>query len=141
MHRIQFPAIMERCWVLLYLLLHVSAQLTIYRNAKFTPVDSYLTFGNLSSTLSRNSCACYCFQHPMCIMAVHSGLFNRCSLSSARLDQGVIQVATTDQMNSILIFTNKTLPGNLLVSPVRSTPTRRFSIAVASRSDADHDEE
>lgn len=115
MLRIQLTTIMERCWVLVFLLLHVSAQLTVYQNAKFTPVDPYLSFSNLSSTVSRNNCACYCFQHPMCLIAIHSALFNRCSLSSARLDQGVLQIATTAQMNSVLIFGNKTLTGNLLL--------------------------
>lgn len=98
-------------WIVLSLTLHVSTGLLLYQNAKFTPLDDHFTFANISSINSRSICACYCFNDPMCLIATYSGLHNRCILSLARWDQGTIQIATTQQMSSVLIFNNKTLPG------------------------------
>ena len=108
---IKFKHILNKTWPFVFLFLQLSTTLTIYNNAKFTPVDDYFTFANLSLVAGRNICACHCFYHPMCLIATYSGLSNSCNLSAARFDQGTLQISTTDQINSIFVFENKILPG------------------------------
>ena len=100
---------------ILFLLVCVCStdQISQYKNAQFVPNDIHFLFDMKNSVNSICDCVSYCSNNSMCLTAVYSDLSKQCTLLSAKLNQGQLQLRTTDLMMSVLSFTNKTLPGML----------------------------
>jgi hypothetical protein len=82
----------------------------VYHNASLTfPSDEFI-LANISAVNTLLDCACTCSGTPMCITAAYSEIQQRCVLSSARLDQCVLSLATINKKASVLSFLDKTLP-------------------------------
>ena len=98
-------------WIVFFICVSSADKLTIYSNARFTPIDVHFLVTIKSSINSQTECACCCYNNTMCLTATYSGVDQNCTLFSARLDQGQLQLMVTSLMTSVISFRNKTLPG------------------------------
>lgn len=98
-------------WVVSFFCFSCSSALTIYNNARFQPFSVHCTLSNFTQVQSQIDCACLCFSDEKCLIASHSGLDQRCILYLATLDDGSLTLRTNNENASVLIFENKTLPG------------------------------
>ena len=101
-------------FVLLTVLLISSVKgipMLVYENARFVPFDVHFFLYNITDIPSQGICACQCYEDPMCLTAIYSGIIQQCSLYFARLEQGFMQVFIKNENTGVLNFPNKTLPG------------------------------
>ena len=97
--------------VVLFLSVCASDCLTVYDIAKFEPNDIHFLLDNKTSINTKMECACWCYNHTMCLTATFFGINQQCILYFSRLDQGKLYVMSTNEMISVLSFKNRTLPG------------------------------
>lgn len=97
-------------WLLFFFFsLCMSSPLLIYNNAKFEPNDNHFLLDAISPMTSQIGCVCACFNNSICLTITYLGINHSCWLFSARLEQGILRVISTNIIASVLTFKNKTL--------------------------------
>ncbi|CAF0781426.1 unnamed protein product [Adineta ricciae] len=98
-------------WVIIIACLPYSSALIVISNAEFIPNNNYTMLESIINVSFPMSCICSCSNNSKCLIAMFSGIAQSCFLFLASVDQGTLKLITTDQMSSVFIFVNKTLPG------------------------------
>ncbi|CAF0971630.1 unnamed protein product [Adineta ricciae] len=97
-------------WVIIIACLPYSFALIVISNAKFIPNNNYTMLESITNVSFPMNCICSCFNNSKCLLVMFSGIAQSCFLFLASVDQGTLKLITTDQMSSVFIFVNKTLP-------------------------------
>lgn len=83
----------------------------VIEHARFDLIDPVFHLIDASSVISQWSCTCQCYTYSMCGTATYSEVTQLCSLFSAYLWQGQLQVVPKNQRTSTITFHDKSVAG------------------------------
>ena len=85
--------------------------ITSYINAQFNPVNISSKLMDLFPVNSQTDCVCRCFVNSKCVTVTYFGINQICSLFSAKLNEGSLEVVATIKDGYVLTFSNKIISG------------------------------
>jgi hypothetical protein len=92
---------------LFFCILSVSTiPMIVYEHARFDSISTPAQLTTSVSVLSRNVCACQCYQNLLCVTGTFFGSSQTCDLFGIYIEQGQLQTVN-DNLTSTFSFPNK----------------------------------
>jgi hypothetical protein len=85
--------------------------ITVYKNARFDPIDARSMMSTFSPISTVDACRCECYNNIICSTATYFGINRTCVLFYAQLNQGQLRVVPTVINATVSFFGNRSSSG------------------------------